>query len=189
MKLLSIVIPTMPGREPFLEEMLENIYNQKFILRDVGIEVLMDVRNSLVTTGEKRNNLLARATGKYVWQVDEDDFITENALELVTEAAKKDPDVIGINGWMTTDGINRVDWEIRLGHEYRAVVRDGKEFYVRFPNHITPMKLEHARKIEFPNLTFGEDYAWAKAMRDAGILKTQEIIETPIYHYRCRSKK
>jgi glycosyltransferase involved in cell wall biosynthesis len=190
MTFLSILIPTIPGREPFLEELQENIYNQKFLLQAQGVhvELLLDVRDVGTTTGEKRNDLLKRASGKYVWEIDEDDWIHGNALQLLYEASKTDPDVIGINGWMTTDGENRVDWEIRLGHEYKAIQRDGKEFYVRFPNHITPMKREHAIAVKFPHKTKGEDYEWALQIRDLGLLKTQAIVKEPIYHYRCRTK-
>jgi hypothetical protein len=89
---------------------------------------------------------------------------------------------------MTTNGANRVDWEIRLGHPYEATTRDGKEFYLRFPNHIVPIKREKALQVKFPDVTMGEDYAWAKKIHDQKLLKTEYIIDRIIYHYDYRTK-
>ena len=184
---LSILIPTLIERAHFLNEMLENLTKQ---YSSVGVvEIITDNRSRNYTTGEKRNTLLQRATGKYVWFVDDDDYIFPYAIPEILKAAETDCDVMGICGMMTTDGANRVDWEIRLGHPYIATQRNGKEFYLRFPNHITPMKREHAIRVKFPAKTLGEDYAWAKELNDLGLLKTQTVIEQPIYHYRNRSKK
>jgi len=182
---LSILIPTLPNRSVYLSELITSLNKQ---LND-SIEILIDSRELTITTGEKRNSLLEKSTGKYVWFVDDDDDISENAIELILKAIETNPDVIGINGWMTTDGEQRVDWEIRLGHPYCNDPRNGKDYYLRHPNHITPMKREHAIKVKFLHITLGEDYAWAKQLNDEGHLKTQEIIEKPIYHYKYRSHK
>jgi glycosyltransferase involved in cell wall biosynthesis len=186
--ILSILIPTLLEREHFLNEMLTNLYKQIGDNKD-KVEILIDARGRNFTTGTKRNDLLSKATGKYVWFIDDDDFIYPYAIEETLKACEKNPDVIGINGIMTTDGKNQVDWEIRLGHPYKSVQKNGKEYYLRHPNHITPMKREHAIRVKFPNKTVFEDYEWAKSMNDAGYLKTQEIIDKPVYHYRCRTKK
>ncbi len=188
--LLSILIPTLPERDEFLFDLTINLWEQvKKANAFDKVEILTDSRDRSVTTGEKRNDLLKTASGKYVWHVDDDDFIYEYAIEEILKAVEIDPDVIGICGIMTVDGKNEIGWEIRLGHPYCATIRNGKEFYLRHPNHITPMKREIALKIPFPNKTFGEDYEWSKKLNDAGHLKTQAIIEKPLYHYRCRTKK
>jgi glycosyltransferase involved in cell wall biosynthesis len=190
MKLLSILIPTLPERKHFLTEILSSISEQ---INGANawdkVEVITNNAGREITTGTKRNGLLEESKGKYVWFVDDDDSIYPYAIEEILKAAEKDPDVIGINGIMTTDGVKQIDWEIRLGHDYKAIQKNGKEYYLRFPNHITPMKREHAIRVKFPNKTVFEDYEWAKSLNDAGYLKTQEIIDKPIYHYKCRTKK
>ena len=187
---LSILIPTLPNRTHFLNEMVTNIKRQlSNISNPEEVQIVVDPRDKSISTGEKRNNLISAAQGKYVWQVDDDDFISGSSIELLLKAFETDADVIGINGWMTTDGSKRVDWEIRLGHEYKAIKKNGKDYYLRFPNHITPMKKEHAQKIKFQDISWQEDYKWALEMRESGLLKTQEIITHPIYHYRHRSVK
>lgn len=188
--ILSILIPTLPERKKFLDEMLTNISEQLYRIGAWDkVEVLTDDRDRSFTTGFKRNELLRTATGKYVWFVDDDDYIYPYAIEDILKAVEGNPDVVGINGIMTTDGANQIDWEIRIGHEYKAVKRNGKEYYLRFPNHITPMKREHAVRVKFPNKVVFEDYEWAEQLNRAGYLKTQEVIEKPLYHYRCRTKK
>lgn len=194
MILLSILIPTLPDRVHFFNELKSYIISTCPKEYKSRIEVLDDPRPRSgepggVTTGEKRNDLDARAIGKYIWRLDDDDMLYPYSMERVLRACETGVDVIGINGIMTTDGVNEQGWEIRLGHPFQAIIRDGKEYYLRFPNHITPMLREHAVKIKFPNKTIFEDYHYACALRDAGLLKTQTIIEEPVYHYRVRSKK
>lgn len=188
--ILSILIPTLPERKHFLAEMMANIIKQIALLNvQDKVEVLIDDRGREFTTGTKRNSLLEKASGKYTWFVDDDDFIWEYSIEEILKAAQRNPDVMAINGIMTTDNTNPIQWFIALGNEYCARQKNGKEIYLRFPNHITPMKREHAIKVKFPDKTVFEDYDWAKTLRDAGYLKSQVIIERPLYHYKCRTKK
>lgn len=184
---LSILIPTLPERKQFLTWMVQAI--ESSAPNDGTVELIIDDRDSRTTTGEKRNSLIERATGTYVWQVDDDDSIYPYAIDEILKATQSSPDVIGINGIMTTNGRNEQGWEIRLGHPYQAVMRNGKEYYLRFPNHITPMKREHALKAKFEHLSKEEDYRWACALRDLNVLKTQVVIEKPVYHYKLRTNK
>lgn len=155
---------------------------------DSVVEIVLDRRPRPVTTGEKRNDLLLAAVGEYTWFVDDDDTIAPDAISRILAAIETKPDVVAINGYMTTDGTQRVDWEIRLGHEYKAVEKNGKQYYLRFPNHITPMRREHALQVRFPHKTVFEDFEWASALKNLGLLKTQVIIDQPIYHYKFRTK-
>lgn len=184
MILLSILIPTLPERKESLRQLILSI--TKTWCPD--IEILRDTSES-DSTGKKRNNLLEKARGKYVWFIDDDDEIYQGSLQKVLEACKKDVDVIAIDGVMTTDGKDPIDWEIRIEHPYDASVRNGKKFYRRFPNHITPIKREHAIKVKFEDVSYQEDYKFACALKELGVLKTQEIIDQPVYHYKFISKK
>jgi len=187
---LSILIPTLPERERYLCEMLMNLNSQIVKNNLVGkVQIITDDRGREITTGQKRNELISQAKGKYIWQVDDDDFIFDYAINEIVNAASKNPDVIVFNGFMTTNGDCKVTFELRLGHGYEAVYREGKEHYLRFPNHIVPMKKELIKDIKFENLSFGEDYKWAKQINDLGLLKTQEIIDKDIYHYIYSTNK
>ncbi len=190
--ILSILIPTLPEEKHFLKELIININSQIVEHIPQGwlkVEILTDNRGREVSTGEKRNDLIQKARGIYTWFVDCDDFIFDYAIKDILDAAKHSPDVICFDGFMTTDGEQRVDFELRLGHPYKAIIKDGKEYYLRFPNHIVPMKRELIKNVLFEHVTIGEDYKWAKKINDLGLLETQAVINKKIYHYRYRSKK
>ena len=181
--MLSILIPTLPERNVLFYELCLEIENQiKIFSIHTCIEVLYDSRGKgEVTTGQKRNDLIKKASGDYIWMIDDDDMIMPNAiLNIITGIIKHSPDVFGINGIMTTNGANEMKWDIRLGNPYALV--DGK--YLRYPNHITPMKRKLIKDIKFKDITHGEDYEWATRINNLGILKTQHIIEEPMYHYK-----
>lgn len=195
MTTLSILIPTLPepDRIDFFQGLWEQIISITPIEYMDEIEIIKDdrPRKSLpggISTGLKRGDLYKKANGIYSWQIDDDDILFPNAIKDVFEACKTGADVIGINGIITTNGSNLREWEIRLNHPFQAIIKDGKEYYLRHPNHITPMKTEIAKQIPFEDKTIFEDYHWSVALKNSGLLKTQTIVEAPVYHYRERSK-
>jgi glycosyltransferase involved in cell wall biosynthesis len=146
-----------------------------------------------MTTGSKRNELIKSAEGDYTVFVDDDDHIADTYVEDILQGTESGADVIGIQGWMTTNGISRVNFEIRKGYPYIEVTRERlREFpflahrlgwYVRFPNILAPMKRNIAASARFPNVTHGEDYAWALDIQKRGLIKSEYFIEKMMYHY------
>lgn len=187
--LLSILIPTLLQRKKLFDSLKRSLKNQisNTAFSD-KIEIISDSRIT-PTTGEKRNDLVKWAQGKYIWFVDDDDEIPEGSIQRLIDAMLHGPDVIGINGYMTTNGTNRVDWEIRLGHPYKAVEINGKEIYLRWPNHITPMLRSVAIQFKFPHKNQREDFEWSVAVKESGLLKTQIIVNEPVYHYKFLTNK
>lgn len=182
---LSILIPTLPERAQFLTCLTSELQKQMGDRKDIELVI----NHGAQTTGEKRNALIQSATGEYVWFVDDDDEILPGAIDAIMQAMEQNPDVLGIDGYMTTDGANRVDFEIRMGHPYKSDIRNGKPIYLRFPNHITPMKRSIASKISFPAANVYEDYEFASKLHASKLLKTQVIVPIPVYHYKFRTKK
>jgi hypothetical protein len=154
-----------------------------------GVEILHEVDERQITTGEKRNKLLERAKGFYSVFIDDDDEVPEYYISELLFAADSFADCFDINGVMTTNGGNPKQWFIKLGSEYKADHSTGKEIYLRYPNHITPIKSEIAKQIKFPHITIGEDYAWATMLRDSGLIKTSYLIEKPMYTYKFIENK
>ena len=187
--MLSILIPTVTERKESFAKLMTEItlqISQGNHWQDV--EVIFDnTQRGKATTGEKRNFLLLRANKKYTWFVDDDDMILPGAIPAILQAAQTDCDTMAVNGFMTTDGGNRKDWYIALGNPYSAQWNEGKEIYLRYPNHITPMKREIAATIEFPAQNNFEDKVWADKLKDSALLKTETKIEIPIYHYQYSS--
>ena len=185
---LSIMIPALHQRKRMWNDLLAEIQYQLIGMDKEGkyrqsVEVVMTLNDGEdATAGPKRNFLMDKAEGMYGWFIDDDDMIAPGALAAVLEALETKPDVIGLVGTITaTNGQSR-RFEHFLEHkEYRT----NGEVYERFPNHISPMKLELMRQIRFED-KYPEDTPWAYWMRDAGLLKTQVKIEQPIYIYRSR---
>ena len=70
---LSILICTLPERKAYLARLL-GILSPQVIQGKV--EVLTDdTPRGVITTGQKRNNLLNRAKGKYIVFIDDDDMV------------------------------------------------------------------------------------------------------------------
>jgi len=153
------------------------------------VEVLTDIDNGELTTGKKRNNLIQRAKGQYVVFVDDDDEVSATYVADIIQAASTNPDCIVFSGWMTTNGICRRDFHLSIHHPYTAVTRNGKEEYLRYPNHITPILRSIVASVPFPNQTIGEDYIWATAIHDKGLLKKEVRIHKFLYHYKYQTHK
>jgi hypothetical protein len=181
--ILSILIPTLESRIALLDRLQRILYEQieKCHAFD-KVEILTDSDNGGKIVGEKRNHLLQAAKGKYVVGIDDDDLVTRHYIYEILEAAKKDPDSMGINGTMVTH--TTFTWDIRQGNPY---VQRGNH-YLRYPNHITPIRTSIAKQFKFPHQNTGEDYIWATKLRDSGLLKTEVIIKPPMYIYKPSMK-
>lgn len=142
-----------------------------------------------MSTGEKRNILLERAKGKYVVFVDDDDSVATNYVDLLLKAAESDADCFAINGTMTTNGANLKRWYIAKDNPYKAEIVNGEEVYLRYPNHITPIKRSIAIQVKFPHVYRGEDYQWATELHLKKLIQSEFVIETPLYEYKFIENK
>jgi hypothetical protein len=106
MVILSILIPTLHKRQRLLKLLLAELNKQ----RTDEIEILTYPDDGMITTGRKRNDLVAKAQGLYVVHIDDDDMIAPTYIADILEAAKQNPDCITFNGWMETDGHNRTEF-------------------------------------------------------------------------------
>lgn len=183
---LSILIPTVPQRVAMFTQLHAHIMHQVDMANAFGlVEVISD--NAAVgskTTGQKRNDLLLAAQGKYVWFIDDDDWISDTAIYDILEGVESEPDAFAINGTWSENGNRLTQWFISKDNDYIASTLNGKEVFLRPPNHITPMKAEHAKAIGFPNKSNQEDYDFCMRLKESGRIKTEYKIEKPIYDYR-----
>lgn len=179
--ILSILIPTLKKRAHFLNPLLVELKRQ---IGEAKVEILTD-DDERKTTGEKRNLLKNRATGKYIIFLDDDDEPAKDYVSQLLKGCMSESDCIVFNGYMTTNGRQRVNFILRLGEKYEK--RNG--VYYRYPNHICGFKKDLVKDIHFPHKTIGEDLEWATKVRDSGVLKTQYIIEKDLYHYRFLTRK
>lgn len=180
---LSILIPTLHKRSGLLRRCLQAIGTHD------QVEVLAYADDGRISTGNKRNALVQQAKGEYVAHVDDDDLVSPDYIPEILKAIEQAPDAITFNGWMTTDGGQRVNFNIQHGNPYTAVEHQGKIVYLRFINHLCPVRREIALQVPFPNKTLGEDYDWAVKLKDSGLIKTSVHIDKELYHYDYKSIK
>lgn len=180
---LSLLICHLPDRIDYLMRLLHKIDEYGGVRPD--IEILIDDDTEL-TTGAKRNKLLQKASGKYLAFIDDDDLITEHYFPGVFEGIKKGVDCCSLKGIITDDGRNPRTFIHSL--KYDHWFEEGGVYY-RNPNHLSTVRSDLARQIDFPGKNVGEDHDWSKLMHRSGLLKTEHWIEEPIYLYLCRSKK
>jgi len=183
---LSILICTLENREESFLRLLSSLSDQVKNIEQV--EILSEVDTGLISTGEKRNKLLNRATGKYLCFIDDDDEVSEDYVEKILKAIRSEPDCVGIKLNYFENGIFRgiahhsiqfSAWRtIHLGGFIRS--------YQRTPNHLNPIKTEFAKLVKYKHISHGEDFVWSGEVNQ--YLKSECEIAEPIYNYKYVEK-
>ena len=88
--ILSILIPALE-RRPW-QRVVSELQKQAAAVGDV--EVLVEVDNGTLTSGQKRNRLMSRASGRYVCHVDDDDDVDPDYVRLIVEGCRRGVDVV-----------------------------------------------------------------------------------------------
>lgn len=175
---LSILIPTVPGREHFMDRIMGQVSKQLASWPEA--EVCWTIGTTNVSIGVRRNDLMARANGEYICFIDDDDRIADDYIELVMAGIATNPDCCSLNGIITTDGkdprkfIHSIDY-----NEFYE--RDG--VFYRCPNHLNTIRTELARQCPFPDWQRSEDSNFAFQLRDKGLLKVEYKIPETLYFY------
>ena len=188
--LLSILIPTTIERSIEYYRLIDRL-NKVYpsLNKDGFVEEITDHAGKEITIGEKREGLYRYANGLYSWQIDDDDSISDDAIRLILEAIKQNPDCITFQEHCN---INGSIFKSNHSLQYSGWEGDGqKELYDGFHYHRTPfmksvIKTDIARSVPIPHIRFGEDHQWAQTLKPH--LKTEVHIPDELYHYIHNSK-
>jgi hypothetical protein len=179
--LLTITIASVSLRSSMLEILLIEL-NKQIAENNCEneVEIIIDADDDRFL-GTKRKLMLSQAKGLFTCAIDDDDFIYPNYIKDIIEAIKKDTsvDCLGINGIITTNGLNPKKWVISCHYEDWF---EEDDIYYRTPNHICPIKTELVKIANFDDVAWGEDYPFSQRIKS--ILKTETTIEQPLYHYQ-----
>ena len=182
--LLSILIPTVVGREKEYNHLYEILINQ---YRGVEVEMGVLKDNKEITIGEKRERLYQMANGLYSWQIDDDDDIAPNAIQLILEAIKSNPEIPCITfreRCMINGEYKSSNHSIRYSQWMDN--QDGYN-YVRCPFYKDVIRTDIAKSVPFPHIRYNEDEQWSMAIKP---LLTDEIhIEEELYYYFYEPKE
>jgi glycosyltransferase involved in cell wall biosynthesis len=176
-----ILICTLPERASKLKSLTHSLDKQ--LVEGVGYKI-HDAGRGL-PTGTKRNHLIEQTQSEYFSFIDDDDQVSDEYVKEIMKALESSPDVVTFNGYLTTNGMHRRNFTIKLGSRYEE--RSGH--YYRWPNHLCVFKRDKVRHIKFPDVWNQEDYHWSKNIHDRKLLKTEVHIDKDLYWYKFETNK
>lgn len=176
---LSVLICSLVERKELLANLLRelNLFKRKSNLK---IEILFDVDNRQKTIGKKRNDLVAKAKGKYCCFIDDDDQITPFYFTEIEKALESKPDCVSMLGFFYYNGMMLKPFVHTLDCETYS---EDEEAFYRPPNHLNPILTGFVKRIGFLSCNRGEDTDFAMKLCQAKLLRTEGQVEEPIYHY------
>lgn len=179
--LLSILIPTVKGREIQLDRLIEYLLKQKS--DEVEIIVLKD--NKEMTIGEKRNKLYQMANGEYSIQIDDDDLVAPDFITKVLTALETKPDCVCYFEKVIYNGITKVSCHSNDFADWGENYKEGDNFYhyIRTPFFKDVIKTDICKAVPVQHIRYAEDIQWARDLKKSGLIKTEVFINDYLYYY------
>lgn len=181
---LSILIAALHSRTDLLTELKAHLYGQIALNKAHDhVEVIVSIDGGKMSIGAKRNKLLDESTGEYIAFIDDDDQIADSYVQKILNAIESAPDVIGLNLIHYLNGDLYGFTEHSIAHkDWQNIMQpNGQWRFTRCPNHLNPVKRQHAITTRFPEIRYGEDKDYS--LRLYPKLKTESMISDPIYFY------
>jgi glycosyltransferase involved in cell wall biosynthesis len=176
---LSILICSLTERRNiFLDRLLNKLEPQ---VKDKNVEILVLSDNAKRSIGQKRNDAIKMANGRYTCFIDDDDLVSDDYVDLILKEIRDwSPDVIVFDALITFD--EQRPKLVKYGREFDYCEK--QDAYYRHPNHLMVHKKSNI--IEwFKDIKTGEDDEWASRMLCR--IVTQSRIEKILYYYEYRT--
>lgn len=181
---LSILIPSIPSRLHMMSRLFEKISSQ---IGDRQVEILSLLDNKRRSIGLKRDALVQSSNGRYLTFVDDDDDVATDYVDSILPALDSGSDVVVFKQQVTLNGGNPFIVDFDIHHP-----NDATYFYVknkvkvyqdirRRPFHSCVWKGDLARKVRFPDASFGEDWHWCERLLES--VRTQTKIDKVLHFY------
>jgi len=176
---LSILICSLTERRNiFLDRLLDKLEPQ---VKDKNVELLIFSDNAKRSIGQKRNDAIKMANGKYTCFIDDDDLVSDDYVDLILKEIRDwSPDVIVFDALITFD--EQRPKLVKYGREFDYCEKE--DAYYRHPNHLMVHKKSNITEW-FQDIKTGEDDEWASRMLDR--IVTQSRIEKILYYYEYRT--
>lgn len=185
--LFSVLIPSIFERMPKLQKLVGEFERQiqLFDLWD-SVQIVSVVDNRKVSIGTKRQQVLNCSIGNYVAFVDDDDEVSNNYLfEVVNAIRNNDVDVITFDNCSIIEDHDPIIVNMRLRQENEQVrFEDGSDIPVvirRAAWHTCAWRSSLAKTVNFPDLSYGEDWEWARQLNT--VAKTEFHIPQVLHTY------
>jgi glycosyltransferase involved in cell wall biosynthesis len=184
--ILSLLVLTVPSRVgSYYLTLLKELERQS---AGKPVEILGLYDNKQRSVGEKRNALLQMAQGEWCAFIDDDDWVAEDYVQKLTDAARAVRDVpakVCVIVFDQTVSVNAKEEKLgKYGVEYYLRF-DGMHLWTGRPTHTQCWRTAHAKRFAFPDKTFAEDVEWVAQVSAGLTLQNQYRIEgPPLYRYR-----
>ena len=183
--LLSILIPTIVGREQPFQKLYDKLYAQ---IRDNhlldSIEIVSECDDRKMSIGSKRQLLIEKAQGRFIVFIDDDDDVAVDYCFAIAKVIRENEgiDAIGFLQQCTFDGGTPVmaslsnrwsDWAENVGG-YR---------YVRTPFFPTPMLRDYALQVGYRDMRYAEDHDFARRLKASRLIQNEYFMNSIMYYY------
>lgn len=179
--LLSILVLTVPSRiDYYFPRLMNQLITQSKDEPEVEILALFD--NKKRTVGQKRQDLLDIAQGKYIMYVDDDDRVADFFVKKIVETLKENPltDCLVFDMYTTTNNDDGI--LVKCGIEYTR--QNLPNMITTKPPHTCPYRAEIAKKYKFIDRSWGEDILWVSHLWPE--IKHQTRINEILYFYDAK---
>ena len=173
---LSILILTVPRRLDTSFCKLMNFLNKQCINKP-NVEILGLYDNKRRTIGEKRQNLIDMAKGRYISFIDDDDMVSGNYVHEILNCINTNPNVdcIVFDSIWSNNGVVTSQFKFSINY---YTLRDGTIY--RKLCHVHVFKSSIVKKHKFRDTSYREDIDWL----DRSICDVKkEICLTNVYYY------
>lgn len=184
MKLSILICSVLERGTTFLPKILKQLQDQIAPYNNcVELLVLIDNCTSFML-GDKRNQLVNMAKGKYCVAIDDDDQIADDYIKtLINAIDHNDVDVINFicNVSLNDGPYKPCYYSLQFIQDHNL-----KDRYNRIPNHISCVKRDLMLSTPFNNVIYGEDADYSKRLLPK--LKTEYNINQVLYYYNYNSE-
>jgi cellulose synthase/poly-beta-1,6-N-acetylglucosamine synthase-like glycosyltransferase len=172
---LSILTPTIRGREPQLSALQDKVAAQN----SGEVEHLALCDNRARTIGAKRQALVDIARGEYIAFVDDDDDISEDYIPELLKAIETGADVITFHQRSVYNGLES---EVHFGINNNDESFNPGGITLRAPWHVCAWRRDAVDGCLFGESNYGEDRIWCLQARQR--VKKGYHIPKVIHTYR-----
>lgn len=167
MLIISLLIPTLPERLDQFTSLYNELMNQRHAVNILhpslgDVEILFNSEPKFLSggpsIGKKREDLVRRASGKYLNFIDDDEEIAPNYIESLLRLCLQDQDICTFRAMAKLQNF----WAlIDMRLIYKVNDQISPDYTVRRPPwHICPVKSVYAKMFEFKDINNAEDFEW-----------------------------
>lgn len=156
---LSILTPTIPGRENQVRSLSEKLAEQ---IGALPVEHLILSDNRQRSIGAKRQALVDIARGEFISFVDDDDDVSDDYVSSLLDATETGADVITFRQLVIYNG---QEGEVEFGVNNRDGQFIPGGVTKRAPWHICAWKRDKVDGCLFGESNYGEDIVWCRQAR------------------------